>query len=300
MIIKTELFKTGLLSMLILLVSFFKLYAQEAISIFGRVYADPQNGPGYFEPLSNVLNDGMSMHWQSHRPQSRLRFGVSVIAARSFIPEKYKSFEASYTSLENGQMLAVNAPTVFGENEALIVTEANGYSHVFPGGFDYNFITIAVPQLTVEGFLNSAASLRFITFDIDDEVGNFTTFGLSVEHHFAPYLELESTILSASAGYETIEAGDIMDARHSFFQLTGGGYGEVFHYYGSLGIQLFSQSVRYEDPFKGFAVQEIDIPASNRFLLKLGAGFQWSVLSAGLEISPLAPLSVGVQVGVKI
>ncbi len=240
------------------------------------------------------------MHWQSHRPQSRLRLGVSVIAARSFIPEKYKSFEASYTSLETGQMFAVNAPTVFGVNEALIVTEANGYSHVFPGGFDYDFITIAVPQLTVEGILNSAVSLRFITVNIDDEVGNFTTFGLSVEHHFAQYFELESTILSVSAGYEDITAGDIMDARHTFFQVTGGGYGEVFHYYASAGMQLFSQSVRYEDPFKGFAVQEIDIPATNRFLLKLGAGFQWSVISAGVEIAPLAPLSVGVQVGLKI
>ena len=48
--------KIALLSALIILITFFKSYAQEAISVFGRVYADPQNGPGYFEPLSNVLN----------------------------------------------------------------------------------------------------------------------------------------------------------------------------------------------------------------------------------------------------
>jgi hypothetical protein len=292
--------RSGILIILIFCISLSKGHAQEVVSIFGRVYADPMNGPGYFEPLSNVLNDGMSMHWQSHRPQTRARVGLSLIASRSFIPDQYRQFEASYTAIETGQELRVEAPTVFGVNEALVVTESNGYSHVFPGGFDYNFITIAVPQLTVEGVLNSAASLRFITVNIDDEVGNFTTFGLSVQHHFAQYFELESTILAASIGYEDIKAGDIMDARHSFVQLTGGRYGEAFHFYGSLGVQLFSQSVRYEDPFKGFAVQEIDIPASNRFLLKVGGGWQWSILSAGLEISPLPPFSAGLQVGLKI
>src|SRR5690606_32052441 len=132
----------------------------------------------------------------------------------------------------------------------------------------YRFITMAVPQLSVKGLFNSAVSVRFITFQIDDEVGNFTTFGLSAEHHFAPYFELESTILAASAGYEDLKAGNIMDARHSFIQLTGGRYGRTLHYYSSLGLQWFSQSVRYEEPFDGFAAREIKIPASNHFLLK--------------------------------
>jgi hypothetical protein len=291
--------RAGILSVLIACLSFSEVHGQEVISVFGRVYADPENGPGYFHALSNVLNSAMSTHWQSHRPQSRTRFGLSLIAVRSFVPDKHRHFDAHYTSIVSGQSTSVDAPTVFGENEALVVTESNGYSHVFPGGFDYDFITVAVPQLSVEGIFNSAASLRFITVALDDEVGKFTTFGVSVSHQFASYFNLESTILAASTGYETIHAGDLMNAGHGFFQLTGGRYGKIFHIYGSIGFQLFSQSVRYEDPFKGFAVQEITIPASNHILLKLGGGFQWSVLSAGLELSPIPPFSAGVQLGLK-
>ena len=292
--------RTTLLTIVIVFMTSSLVYAQEAISIFGRVYANPENGPGYFEPLSNVLNTGLSTHWQSQRPQSKVKIGLSIIATRSWIPDQYDHYDATYTSSVDGQINTVDAPTVFGENEALIVTESNGYSHVFPGGFEYQFITIAQPQLTVEGVFNSAASLRFVAFRIDGEVGDFNNFGLSVLHHFSQYFELENTILAASTGYEDLNAGDTWDASHSFFQLTGGTYGTAWHVYGSLGMQWFSQSVRYEEPFEDFAVQNIDIPASNRFLLKLGGGFQFSILSAGVEISPLAPFTVGLQVGVKI
>ncbi len=292
--------RATIVSVLILSMDISPGLAQEIISVFGRVYAHPQNGPGYFQPISNVLNNALSMHWQSQRPQTRLRVGLSLVATQSFIPDRYHTFDASYMSTVDGQRHVVEAPTVLGQNEALVVTESNGYSHVFPGGFEYRFISTAVPQLSVEGIWNSAASLRFITFTIDEQVGRFSTFGLSVWHHFAPYFELESTILAVSAGYEDIKAGDIWDASHHFFQLTGGRYGSSLHFYGSLGFQWFTQSIRYEEPFENFAVQRIDIPANNRLLLKLGAGYQWSILSTGLEVSPLAPFTVGLQLGVKL
>lgn len=274
--------------------------AQEAISIFGRVYADPENGPGYFRPLSNVLNQSFSLHWQSNRPQSRIRVGIGLIASRSFIPEHESTFSASYISDVDGMMHFVDAPTLFGENEAVVVTELNGYSHVFPGGLQYKFITMAQPQVTIEGVLNSAASLRFLAFNIDEETGRFSNFGLSFLHHFASYFQLDSSIiLNASVGYEKLQAGALWDADHTFFQISGGRYSRNFHYYGSIGMQWLDQSISYEEPFQNFAKQRIEVPATNNFLLKFGLGYQWTIISAGLEIAPLAPFSLGVQAGLK-
>lgn len=293
--------KNIFIATLIVLSSINFLSAQEAISIFGRVYADKENGPGYFQPLSNILNQSLSMQWQSHRPQSRIRLGLSLIATRSFVPKEYETFQASYTSDLDGQIKFVTAPTLVGENEAVVVTESNGYSHVFPGGLQYQFVTIAQPQLTVEGILNSAASLRFLTFNIDDEVGRFSNFGLSFLHHFAPYFNIDSSVvINASAGYERLSAGEIWSADHSFIQVTGGQYGKYFNFYAGLGMQWFTQSVSYEEPFENFERQKINIPANNQFLLKLGIGYQVSIFSAGIEIAPLAPFTLALNVGLKI
>lgn len=285
---------------LLVLFAFNTMQAQEAISIFGRVYADEHNGPGYFRPLSNVLNQSFSLHWHSNRPQSRIRVGIGLLASRSFIPTSENTFTASYISKEDGRQYFVDAPTLFGKNEAVVVTETNGYSHVFPGGLQYAFITIAQPQVTVEGILNSAASLRFLAFNIDEETGRFSNFGLSFLHHFAPYFQLDSSIiLNASVGYEKLQAGQLWEAEHTFFQITGGQFSRNFHYYGSIGMQWFDQSISYEEPFENFTRKKIDVPATNNFLLKFGVGYQWAIISTGVEVAPLVPFSFGVYAGLK-
>lgn len=273
---------------------------QEAIAIFGRIYADPQNGPGYFEPLSNALNSGLSAQRLSHKPQTRPRLGLSIVGVKTFIPDKYRQFDAIYTSTVSGSEQSLEVPTVFGENESVVVTESNGYSHLFPGGFDYRSVLIAMPQISVEGILNSAASIRFISFNIDDEVGTFTTFGFAAEHHLSPYFDLENAILSVSAGYTTIKTGDLMRADQWQIMLTGGIDSEFFYGYAGLGYQDFTQTVRYEDVFAEGGENEIDIPASNHLLFQVGGGLQWSVIQAGLEVAPLAPTSVSLKLGLKL
>lgn len=275
------------------------LQGQEIISIFGRVYANPENGPGYFKPLSNALNSGLSAQWLSHKPESRMRFGLQLIGVRIYVPESYRSFDAMYQNRETGATMHATVSTVFGDNEAIEITESNGYTHIFPGGFDYRSVTIGLPQLTVEGLFNSAVSVRFISFGIDEDIGNFSTFGLALEHYLDEYADLERGILSVSGGYERFKAGDIMNANQGFLKTTGGFDWLAFHVYGSIGYQWFRQSVRYEDPFEDPEVQEIDIPADNNLLLQFGAGFQVAIVQAGLEIAPLKPFSVGLRAGLK-
>jgi hypothetical protein len=280
-----------------------KSFGQDALSVVGPVYVTPENGQGYMEPLMNTFNAGLASNWFAHHEvDTSFHFYIGVSVFRSFIPDNYRTFSGITAFPGNVPQQSATVPTIFGDNESVVVEGPNGAQYLFPGGFDYNHLTLAAPQIQFGGFLNSEVTFRFLTWDIGNEWGKFTTFGVGLQHKLSQYFGLENFDVRIGAAYQFIETGDWLDADMITVQAQGGQQIGKFNYYLNAGWSSFRNTFSYLAPETGPEDVRIDVDTDsmNNFFLGVGAGVKLAVVKFHAEVYVLNPVTVSLGVGIDI
>ena len=148
-----------------------------------------ENTKGYLEPLRDVFGSGLSdgiyssADLNSLKPYVRLDLRVMVVrfsdSDRTYManPESYFPGTGTY-----------EVPTVIGDETGQTVTSGPA-QFTFPGGLDVSGLPIAAPQLVVGGVMGSEGILRYFNASYgDNELGEFSLFGIGARHSISQYL----------------------------------------------------------------------------------------------------------------
>ncbi|MCC6814847.1 MAG: hypothetical protein IT267_00365 [Saprospiraceae bacterium] len=166
------------------------------------------NSKGYLQPLSDLLSANMNTgirEWSRVDSSFHIRLGFLVMS--SFPTSPMRTFTGS-TGLGFEPSQSVKVPTIIGRNEAVKVDGINGTAFVFPVGYNLKYLPLAVPQLSLEGIYHTELSLRFFSFDLENDFGKIQYFGLGARHGLNHYLKKFPFDLSVGYFYQKINSGE--------------------------------------------------------------------------------------------
>ncbi len=212
-----------------------------------------RNARGYLAPLVDAFRSNLNsgLFHSACVPVSGFHASLEVNVMSTFFGADSRTFLAT---TEEGFLpeQTVEAPTVVGGTDAVIVEGDASTKFAFPGGFDVDNIYFSCPQLTVGSWRGTEALGRFILFDTGvSELGRLSVWGAGLRHSLSQYtLRLHPVDLALagywqSAGLENANGHEVIDARLATVSLQSGMPAGSFYPYAGLSVNWWRMDVRY-------------------------------------------------------
>jgi hypothetical protein len=274
-------------------------------------YTGP-NATGYLQPLADAfgasLNDGF--YRSAYIPTTGVRVGLEVLVMGVIFGDDDRTFRAT-TESGFSPAQTVDAPTIVGSGDALIVGGTAGSSFAFPGGFDLHSFGLAVPQIRVGNFMGSEAVFRWIAVNTGDaELGDISLFGIGARHSISQYFDDLPVDLAAGFLYQSFSVGEnnAGDNLLSTSAFTIGVQGSkrlaagplTFEPYSALSIDTFKMDVKYESDALGSSTSiDLDFDRDTNFHWTVGTSLNLIIanLYGEYNVAGQNSFSFGLAVG---
>jgi hypothetical protein len=147
------------------------------------------NASGYLGPLVDAfgadLNAG-TFH-SARIPWSGLQFGLEL----RFTSVRFANADRTFLGITEGDfapVITTSVPTVVGDKKAVYVDGEGSTRFAFPGGFDLDDFSVAVPQLRIGSLYGTEALIRYFYFNLSrTEFGVFNLYGIGLRHGISHY-----------------------------------------------------------------------------------------------------------------
>jgi hypothetical protein len=189
----------------------------------------------------------------------------------------------------------VEVPTVVGRNEAVYVEGENSTTYAFPGGFDLDSFSFAVPQLRIGSVYGTDVLIRYFAFNPGNVgFGALNLYGFGLQHSISQYIVARIPVdLAAGLFWQRFsmgrnERGDDLTTAEAF---TAGlqvskRIGEI-EPYATISYETFSMNVEYVARMISFIDEtfyyddvEFSFHSSKNYRVTLGMSFHIAFLSA--------------------
>lgn len=249
------------------------------------------NAEGYLQPLVDAIGADLNggLFHTARIPES----GFHVTLETRVVAVLFSDDDATFDAVtEDGfaPEQTVEAPTVIGTGEAVIVAGADSTFFAFPGGFDLNSFTLAVPQLRIGSYMGTEALIRYIAVDTGDvEIGKISLIGFGLRHDIDQYFGEDFPVdLAGGFFWQSFKLGDdLLEATALSFGVQASKlYGTTARVEPYVGVSLdsFGMDVSYESDASGETETiafSFDSETSAR--LTLGVSLGVSILTANAE-----------------
>lgn len=234
------------------------------------------NARPYLQPLADLVTSNIHTGVWDWAAISKDKLYVKIKAQGMMsIPiEDMRDFSGT-TSGDFTPVTTVNAPTIIGDESAIIITGDNNNTYVFPGGYDLNELILGTPQLTIGGFLNTEISGRFLAIPFNNNIGDVDLWGLGIRHSLSNYFEDSPIDLSVGYFHHHLHAGNYLNSNQNLYSLMIGKSGPVLSGHISANYQtgLHNVDYMYEDGATQYDVN-MDVENSHPWLWEVGAGMK--------------------------
>ena len=217
-----------------------------------------ENGKQYLQPFADAFsadfNSGLFHNARIHKMGFQLYIGV--VGQVAMIPSSAKTFQAYTESSLFDPEGPYSVPTVFGSTEGKVVPiDATGglLEYTFPGGFDLDYVPLAMPQITIGSVFGTDFTARFVSLDIED-MGKINVFGWGLRHSIDQYFSVLPLDLSVGYYNQSFKVGEYMDASANGVNLQASYSIPVLTFYGGLGYE--NSKVHVEYTYEGPDIQE--------------------------------------------
>jgi hypothetical protein len=233
-----------------------------------------------------------ALYHSAYIPESGLHISVETRVVGVIFADDQRTFRATSQGGFSPET-TVDAPTVVGSGEAVIVLGDAGTEFAFPGGFDLNSFAIAVPQIRISSFKGTEALVRYIAINTGDvEIGNLALYGFGLRHSISQYFEPTFPVdLAAGFFWQKFTLGeDLIDSQALSFGVQASkrlpaGF-VTLEPYASLSMDTFSMDVSYTSDASGTdEAVSFTYDADTSLHLTAGLSINASVVSLNGEYS---------------
>jgi len=219
--------------------------------------------------LSGTLNTAI-FHGASI-PIAGLNFNIGIQAMGITFDDGDRKYQpsdpAGFTSLGS-----VDAPTIIGDTHAVAQQGQYGTTLYHPGGFDLDNFFVAVPQLTVGSVLGTRAIVRYISLDLGDaEIGDFSLWGIGLQHSISRYLPSVPVNLAVGGFYQKFNiSDDLVDAGALHLEVMASKQLGLFEPYAAVGWDQLDMKSKYTSTGTGETI-EVDFDSETNGHLTIGS-----------------------------
>ncbi len=249
-----------------------------------------ENGKQYLQPFADAFSADFNsgLFHNAHLKKMGFQLYIGVAAQVATIPSSAKHFQA-YT--ESGLFEPegpYSVPTVFGPTEGKIVPieASNGLlDYAFPGGFDMDYVPLAMPQITIGSVFGTDFTARYIELDVTD-IGKIKVFGWGLRHSIDQYLDILPIDLAVGYYNQSFKIGEYMDATANVVNLQASYSIPVLTFYGGLGYENSKVDVQYT--YEGPDISTTSIQEGDRVSFEMeGANTVRLTLGMTLNLGPV-------------
>ncbi|NBC84067.1 MAG: hypothetical protein GVY19_11920 [Bacteroidetes bacterium] len=205
------------------------------------------NGEKFVQPLADVVtaNFNSGLYHNAVAPKLGLQIYVGVKGMIGFIPDKNKTFMAQPPGYFEPQDL-VEAPTLMGSSDAVVVDGENSTQAAFPGGLEVNWIPLAVPQLTLGSVYGTNLTLRYFQLGLSEDIGDIQIFGWGLKHNISQWIP-GFIPLDLAAGFylNEFQFTDYVEGSAGMVNLQASYTKLLITVYGGLGYEFSDLSIAY-------------------------------------------------------
>ena len=275
--------------LLLLMVFMFYLgvKAQTVEDVLSKYTAE--NGQMYLQPFADAFsadyNSGLFHNAKVKKKGFHIYIGV--VAQVATISNSAKYFKAYTDSDLFPAQGPYKVPTVFGPTEGLAVPidgTGGAYEYVFPGGFDVDYLPLAMPQLTIGSVFGTDLTLRYIGLDVDD-YGKIDVFGWGLRHSIDQYISAFPLALSVGYYNQSFKIGSYMDAKTNVVNLQTSFSVPVITFYGALGYESSKVDVQYI--YEGAEINQFSEPGDKISFELEGANAMRVTLGLCFNLGPV-------------
>lgn len=203
-----------LLSFFLFTLTFTALKAQSIEELLDSYIDD--NAKGYLQPLGELIST--NIHTGIHEwswIDSSFYVSVGINVMNTWPSSKMKTFTGK-TGLGFEPEQTATVPTIIGKNEAVAVEGVNGTYFVFPVGYNSKVFPFAVPQLTLGGIYHTELSGRYFGFDLEDDFGRVSFFGIGLRHSLNRFFPSFPFDVSVGYFYQKFKTGSYVLNKNHF------------------------------------------------------------------------------------
>jgi len=249
------------------------------------------NAKGYLNPLVDAIGTNLNggLFHTARIPVSGFHISLETPVVAVLFADDEATFDAV---TENGfsPEQTVDAPTIVGTGEAVIVTGDEGTSFAFPGGFDLNSFALAVPQLRIGSYMGTEALVRYIAINTGDvEIGDISLIGFGLRHNINQYFGEDFPVdLAGGFFWQSFKMGDdLLEANAMSFGVQASkryGTTAAIEPYLGLSLDSFGMDVSYESESSGEPEQvDFSFESETSARLTLGLSMSYSVVNVNAE-----------------
>jgi hypothetical protein len=173
------------------------------------------NAEGYLEPLARAIgaNLNSALFHSAHVPEGGLHISLELGLMAVLFSEDDETFMAT-TEMGFSPETTVEASTVVGPIDAIIVPGDGGTTFAFPGGFDLASFALAAPQIRIGSFKGTEAIIRYLVYDTGDiEIGDVDVQGYGLRHSISQYIPGLPVDIAAGFMYQSFKLDEgLIDA----------------------------------------------------------------------------------------
>nr|WP_321409766.1 DUF6588 family protein [uncultured Carboxylicivirga sp.] len=272
-----------------------------------------ENGKMYLQPFADAFsadfNSGLFHNARIHKMGFQLYVGI--VGQVAMIPSSAKTFQAYTESALYPPEGPYTVPTVFGSTDGRIVDVAasgNLLQYSFPGGFDIDYVPLAMPQITIGSVYGTDFTARYISLDIED-AGKVNVFGWGLRHNIDQYLPFMPLDLALGYYHQSFKVGEYMDAKANVVNLQASYSIPVITVYGGLGYENSKVNVQYtyegqdntDANISAGDKVEFDMKGANTVRLTLGLTFNLGPvkLHGDYNLAKQNTFAVGLGIGIN-
>ncbi len=212
------------------------------------------NAEGYLEPLAQAIgaNLNSALFHSAHVPEGGLHISIELGLMAVLFSENDETFMAT-TEMGFSPETTVEASTVVGPIDAIIVPGDGGTTFAFPGGFDLASFALAAPQIRIGSFKGTEAVIRYLVYDTGDiEIGDVDVQGYGLRHSISQYIPGLPVDIAAGFMYQSfkLDEGLIDATSFSFGAQASMKLPLVFvaiEPYAGLSLDTFKMDANYDD-----------------------------------------------------
>ena len=212
------------------------------------------NAEGYLEPLARAIGADLNsaLFHSAHVPEGGLHVSLELGLMAVLFSDDDGTFMAT-TEMGFSPETTVEASTVVGPLNAIIVDGDGGTTFAFPGGFDLASFALAAPQIRIGSFKGTEALFRYLVYDTGDiEIGDVDVQGYGLRHSISQYFPGLPVDIAAGIMYQRFKLDeDLVDATSFSFGAQASMrlplVFAVIEPYAGLSLDTFEMDVTYDD-----------------------------------------------------
>jgi Family of unknown function (DUF6588) len=266
---------------------------------------------GYLAPLADGLSATMNSNIFKSGDVPFMGFNLTLDLKAVVV--SFSDADRVYTTPDLPGFGTTQAPTVIGDtqpNPPPTLSGPGGAQFTYPSGFDLKHFGIVVPQVTIGSIAGTRAMVRFVKLNLGDtnqDLGDFTFWGIGGQHSISRYLPGLPIDLAAGAMLQQFKIGknDLVKANAFALNVTGSKkFGKIVSVepYAGVGIDSFSMEAKYDLDLGSGQTLPIDVNFDRQtdFHGTIGAGVNLPgvKLNGELNLAAVNGYAVGLSFGI--